>query len=158
MKQLASNSKYATKPILVDDDTYEWASKHKWKVDIQGYVKRNTWDGKNKKYNVVILSRKIMNAPDDKEVDHINLNTFDNRRENLRLCTHKENCFNREKHSGKNKYRGVYLLKRKSGDRWIVKVGKEYLGIFFDIKKAVLAYNKKAVEKYGVFARINHVG
>lgn len=41
------------------------------------------------------MSRFIMDAPDDMQVDHINHDTLDNRRENLRVITHQKNQMHR---------------------------------------------------------------
>ena len=46
--------------------------------------------------------------PKGKEIDHLNGNNRDNRLENLRVCTHKENCRNpitRERHKAANEAR-----------------------------------------------------
>lgn len=45
----------------------------------------------------VLLARLIMSTPDDMEVDHINHNTNDLRRCNLRNCTREQNNFNKKK-------------------------------------------------------------
>ena len=40
------------------------------------------------------IHRRIMNAPVGYEVDHINHDPLDNRKSNLRICTHRENQYN----------------------------------------------------------------
>ena len=53
-------------------------------------------DGYATHYKVGSIHRWIMDAPKGLQVDHINRNRLDNRRSNLRLVTHKENCKNRD--------------------------------------------------------------
>lgn len=83
---------------------------------------------KNKK-TTLRLHRFILNFPDDKfVVDHINHNRLDNRKNNLRVVTQKENTKNRGKLNSTNKsgYRNVY----RSGKFWRVYLqinGKSHL-------------------------------
>lgn len=53
-------------------------------------------DGYATHYKVGMIHRWIMDAPKGLQVDHVNKNRLDNRRSNLRLVTHKENCNNRD--------------------------------------------------------------
>ena len=47
-------------------------------------------------HEVFRLHRFVMNNPKNTDVDHINGDTFDNRRVNLRNCSRSENCLNRK--------------------------------------------------------------
>ena len=53
------------------------------------------------------MHRQIMNCPAGMDVDHINGDTLDNRKINLRICTHSNNIKNQKSRGGKSKYRGV---------------------------------------------------
>jgi len=84
---------------LVDDDVFRDWGGLKWHGKIGGsggcrYVARGVRIGK--KVKSVRLHRMIMGEPQGMEVDHINRNTMDNRRVNLRVVTKTENLKNRE--------------------------------------------------------------
>jgi hypothetical protein len=54
------------------------------------------------------MHRQIMCAPKGLLVDHIDHNGSNNRKSNLRLCTHAQNCYNQQVSStGSSKYKGV---------------------------------------------------
>lgn len=99
---IVKNTKYGEQVILLDDEDYRniLSLGYKLKLCRDISVKRNL------KFYVAIrdktsgtgykqlLHRWIMNCPKDKVVDHINGNPLDNRKCNLRICTHKENSSN----------------------------------------------------------------
>jgi hypothetical protein len=96
------------------------------------------------------------------EVDHINHNPLDNRKENLRICTRRENSRNRTK--GKfikrpsSRYKGVSFDKKLN--KWIAAIGLDtmiYIGCFTTEEDAAFAYNIKAKEIFGEFACLNEV-
>lgn len=103
------------------------------------------------------LHRMIMNAPSGVEVDHINGDTLDNRRCNLRLCTHAENQYNQRSHGGSSKFKGVSWDKQ--SQKWHAYINKEYgrvnLGLFDDEEGAAFAYDVAARILFGEFARLN---
>lgn len=74
-------------------------------------------------------------------VDHINHDKTDNRVENLRLVTQRENTSHRKK-KGSSKYPGVYWNKR--DQKWMayiwIDVKKKYLGLFEIEEEAAQAY------------------
>ena len=79
--------------------------------------------------------------------DHINGNTMDNRRENLRVCSHAENLENRGKtKSNTSGFKGVYA----NGNNWMAQIkykGKsKYLGTFKIKEEAARAYDAAVIE------------
>ena len=61
--------------------------------------------------------------PDDQVADHISRNTFDNREQNIRFTTHKQNSRNLSKCSiNTSGYQGVYLKKQGEYEAWIAQI------------------------------------
>jgi len=94
--------------VTVDDSDFESISETTWRRHSFGYAVKRV-GGKQ-----IFMHRMILDAPDDMEVDHINGNPQDNRRSNLRLCTHRQNGINRKMSKNNTSgYRGVYFDKGK---------------------------------------------
>jgi hypothetical protein len=146
------------KVAIVDDEDYERLSEWKWHVVNGKYAARSVWDGKSKTKKMVLLHREVMSATDGFDVDHINLNTFDNRKANLRVVTHQDNCFNRPGLSKHSKHKGVYKLPNGS---WAskIKVGEKAhnLGTYKSEIDAAKAYNVAALKLVGECAWLNDV-
>jgi hypothetical protein len=91
--------------------------------------------------------------------DHINGNTLDNQRVNLRLATPVQNLANQRLNSANTSgYKGVSFHKK--GGRWIAYVGgasttRQWLGCFDTAEEAALAYDAAARDRWGEFARTN---
>jgi hypothetical protein len=153
---------------LVSDEDYESLSKTKWsayriagtgrngKVHLYGY--KAGYKSKGKKF---WMHNIIMNPTEGMEVDHIDGDPLNNQRDNLRIVTHRENCMNRGKRSNgtTSKYIGVSWNKEKERFRALITVdGKShYVGSYHTPEEAALAYNAKAIELFGNFARINKI-
>jgi hypothetical protein len=145
------------KVAWVDDEDYEWLNQWKWHANVHGltwYAVRGV--GPSSSQLNIKMHRLIMNAPEDMEVDHINGNGWDNRRENLRLCTNLQNQWNRPKQ--RNNTTGYKGVKRSRGKfRATIQFRKKdiHLGHFSTAEQAARAYDKKARELFGEFARLN---
>lgn len=93
-----------------------------------------------------------------KNVDHKDGDRSNNKEDNLRAATPRTNNQNRRKSEGtSSKYKGVHF--RKDRQKWQVQIkhhGQSIrLGCFFSEEDAALAYNKKAIEIFGEFAKLN---
>lgn len=103
------------------------------------------------------LHRVIAGAKPGELVDHINGNTLDNRRSNLRRCDRVgSNCNRRAKKTSRAPYKGITQT---SSGRWLAQImsrKKFYrIGLFDTAEAAAAAYDKKAVELHGEFAHTN---
>lgn len=142
---------------IVSDDDYEWASKFKWSASLcknKGNHYAMRVEINDKKRKSFKLHREITKCPVGMVVDHINGDTLDNRRENLRIVTHRENMSNQTKRPGSSKYRGVTFKKKEK--KWVAQIqinGKRtYLGRFDieeDAAKAFLEVAERVYGKYG---------
>jgi len=152
--------------VLVDDEDYEFLSQWKWK-ERGGTAVRNKhvgtvdWRSGKRKDTTILMHRLIMNAPAGMDVDHINGNRLDNRKANLRICTHAQNRANsKTPTTNKSGYKGVSWCKR--DNRWIAFIRdngrSKNLGRFDDIVEAAKAYNNAAKLIFGDYARLNELG
>jgi len=123
-----------------------------WYVDGHG----PTENGKRKTIRLhrLILERMLGRSLCSSEhVDHINHDSLDNRRGNLRLATCQQNQFNQRPRSGtkSSKYRGVAWRKR--AGKWVAQIGCNYkrygLGYFTSEEDAAMAYDRAAKRMFG---------
>lgn len=148
---------------IVDDEDYDSLSKFNWSVNQtkeRKYAVRITT--KNYKQTAVMMHRTVMNPPEKMVVDHINRDSLDNRKENLRICTRKENSVNRCASKGSmSKYLGVSKDKDKDNGkkRWRARLqngDKNFTSKrFYTEEEAALAYNEMAIMHHGKFASLN---
>jgi hypothetical protein len=105
----------------IDSEDLERVSQHNW----YAATNRNSKNG-NRQYistriggKTVYLHRFIMNAPKGQDVDHINHDTLDNRKDNLRIVSPQENNCNRDGPFSTSKLdiRGVSIHKTNNHDQ-----------------------------------------
>jgi len=138
---------------LVDDEDFQYLSQFKWCMQDKYYAKRyvssRTVNGKQScKY--MQMHREIMNAPDGVQIDHINHNKLDNRKENLRFATAGQNSSNRAKRKTKSSspFKGVSWCNRLKRWKAGIKVKNKsiHLGYHFCPVEAAKAYNDAALK------------
>lgn len=121
---------------IIDTTEKELVSKYYW-AKKERYVQTQT-GGRMNLHNLIMK---------DKNIDHINRNTLDNRKENLRKCTHQENCINRGKR--KDNKTGTVGVQHKNG-KWVAILtyrGKRFQKTFNSENEAI-RYRKELEEKY----------
>ena len=118
---IINSPKYGIEKALIDVEDIEKVDKYKWHLS-----------GLKKKGNHYIeaypnkrLHRYILDCPDGMVVDHINRNTLDNRRENLRLCTQCDNLKNRALNSN-NKTGIVGVCWHKRDKKFVARIWVNY--------------------------------
>lgn len=124
------------------------------------YVTRNTKQngraGQERIHRVIAARMYGSSAIKGKDIDHINGDTLDNRRENLRVATHSQNLANSKRYAHNTTgFKGVQRSSvRKPYVAVIIKDGKTHrLGYFNDPEEAHKAYVRAANLLFGEFAR-----
>jgi hypothetical protein len=120
------------------------------------YVRTNVRDGL--RWRQVKLHRLLLDAPPGTHVDHINHDTLDNRRENLRVVTAQQNQANSRKIiTGDSCFKGVCWHKQSNKWRAYIAVNRRQisLGLFDDEVMAAQAYDRAARERFGEYANLN---
>lgn len=168
MKKIdVSTPMYPNAITFVDDEDYDRLSQHNWYVSGKAellYAIRQRRDPSIKnprgqsKQVTILMHREIMNAPDGYMVDHKNMDTLYNLKSNLRICTHAQNARN-QKISSRNTsgFKGVSWDRLHKKWRAGICYGNEIIFLSYHtcLIKAARAYDTKAKELFGEFARLN---
>ena len=123
---------HGTVEFLFDLDDYELINQYTWHLpgDKNHMYPRTIIRLSKSKCYQISLSRLIMGVDDSNiQVDHINHNTLDCRKKNLRICSPSENCLN--KAQSFHLKHGVFL----QDNKWMVRFrrnGVDYYGGVFD--------------------------
>lgn len=166
---ILKSGKYGEKIMLIDDEDYEKIKDRTVVLNHDKstgnfYARLNVYCAIEKKMKTALkVHRVLLDAKQGEIVDHINHNTLDNRKCNLRICTNSENQRNtRSRRNSTSKYKGVQY--RKDSKKWRARITcteKGYrdfnIGTFCSEIEAAKAYNKKARELFGEFAFLNKV-
>jgi len=135
---------------LIDSVDYDLVKGYCWYETVQGYANTGGKGGKN-----VPLHRFLLQPKVGMDIDHRDHQPLNNRRSNLRECTHAENERNRSlRIDNKSGCSGVHY--RKDEDRYVVNIGLNgkniSLGRFENKQDAIDARHKAEIKYYGEFA------
>lgn len=145
---------------IVDDQDFELISAFKWSAAWNPhtrtfYAQAHTpyVDGKR---STVRMHRLILGLVDGQLGDHINGDTLDNRRSNLRPATASQNSMNRRRR--KDNTSGMRGVRQYHSGKWVARIGiggkLKHLGYFTTAEEAYAAYGKAAIELHGEFMGI----
>lgn len=146
---------------IVDAEDYDELNKVNWHFS-SGYAIRNVSLG-NGKRTTEQMHRVIMNTPKNMLTDHINHDTLNNKKTNLRIVTKGQNVKNaRKKASATSKHKGVMFSKRKvdSIGKWVTVLscdGKAYRSYHQSEVEAAIKYNEMAKQHFKEYAVLNEV-
>jgi hypothetical protein len=128
---------------------------------VDGFIWYASWqNGKfyaraEKDGKTILMHRTIMLPDHGQIVDHISGDSLDNRRSNLRICTHAQNRANQSTSYGSTGYIGVFPR----GNRYyalMIHQGKRFYGGTFDTAiAAAKARDRIARELHGEFVSLN---
>lgn len=147
---------------IVDQNDFDELNQYKWHF-AGGYARRNVRLS-NGSRKIIFMHRVIAQTPYNLFTDHINGDTLDNRKCNLRNVTKSQNNKNARKRSNAtSKFKGVSYFKRKrdSIGKWVTKIQVDgelkKVGYFNSEIKAALAYNERAKNDHKKYAVLNEV-
>lgn len=146
MEYIVNSPKHGKQIVLLDDKDAHFCKNGLYVHEIGQFLYVRIRPSKTS------LHRAIMGSPKGKVIDHINRNTLDNRKCNLRICTIQENLRNQKRPNNKTGTTGVSIIKYWKGKigyeaNIVVNYKKIYLGFYKNIEDAVKA-RKEAERKY----------
>jgi hypothetical protein len=147
---------------LVDDENFDFINQFRWRAyeriepdrrPYGPYAVNSYKDGS--KTRTRFMHKMITGWP---QTDHINHNTLDNQKHNLRPCTDSQNHGNQlPPLNGSSQYKGLCWVERLG--KWQVQIrvaGKRtYLGVFVDEEEAAQVYDIAAIAAWGPYAYLN---
>lgn len=143
---------------IVDDEDYKRLKRYKWYYKQSGNMGYAFTTYRNRPKSMASIIMRCYKK--GFIVDHIDRNSLNNQRENLRICTQLENTCNRpSQESTTSKYKGVSRHSTKSG--WVAQIVHKYkyiyLGLYRNEENAAIAYDQAAIQLHGEFAYLNYL-
>jgi hypothetical protein len=138
--------------IICDPEDRERINLHGWTIDADGRIRTRINNEQIRLHQFI--------RPDLPFIDHENGNQLDVRKSNLRAACAVTNGQNRGKTSANTSgYKGVFIRKDVSERKFLAKIVfygmQNNLGRFHTAKEAARAYDRKAIELHGEFAKLN---
>ena len=126
----------------IDLEDIDRCKKYKWCLDGNGYVICT--------YLTILLHKYIKQYSGNLVIDHEDGNPLNNRKYNLRICTHQKNSFNSKlSKNNTSGYSGIYYIK--NTNKWVAQITCNYKTIHlgtFDNKEDAIKAREEAEIKY----------
>jgi len=140
---------------IVDASDFEWLDQWNWSAHWNPCT-QSFYAARGK--TIAWMHRLILGCSAKERVDHMNHDTLDNRRDNLRKCTHGQNMMNKRKYGNNTSgYKGVYFVPQY--DKWLCQINLNNkcisLGYHSSKEEAAHAYDRAAKRYFGEFAQLN---
>lgn len=147
---------YPDKFFLIDKEDYDLVYPYCWQLTTDGYWKTTVFREDGTKFTLSLHQLIMETRGTEFLVDHINRNPSDNRKENLRIASFRQNSLNRTKQSINTS--GIVGVEwSKTENKWHAKISKEkkkqrIIGRYDTKEEAIIARLKAEKEYYGEFA------
>lgn len=149
--------------IVIDDSDVGFVLRHKWHVLLSGAKRRHVYvmrqatssDVASGMPSQILLHRELVGAARGEIVDHIDGNTLDNRRFNLRIVHYAGNSRNSIHPLGRSGYRGVVAHRRGFQAQIHVNNKVVQLGTYRTAVEAAMARDIAARRLHGEHAVLN---
>lgn len=152
------HSKHRIFTVLIDEEDFERVSKHSWSMSYSDKKKTYIKIECRVRPQLFRLHRFILNAQKNTTIDHINRNTLDNRKSNLRFCNQSQNMRNCKSKGNKTGYRGVYKNNINGKFKACISVNNKTFhipGNFDNAESAALIRDQYALKFSNEFAILN---
>lgn len=140
---------------IVDEDDYVRLAGYRWYAHLSGrnfYAQRHPPAGQP---GMIYMHREVLRV--NQTVDHINGDSLDNRKANLRVATKAQNAVNSAIRPHSSRFRGVNWFRRNR--LWVAHITEDgrtrHLGNFDTEEDAARTYDWHARRVFGEFARLN---
>ncbi len=146
--------------FLIDAGDFDFVSERTWFHGKRGYPVSHTSRKSPEGQKTEPLHKYLLRPDDGFDVDHISGNKLDNRRRNLRVCSHQQNMFNQKlRETNTTGYRGVSYSKNAGKyEAYISRDGRKiHLGLFVSAEEAAEVRDNAAVRLFGEYAGLNMV-
>ena len=145
---IIKSNTYGRVETMIDIEDIERVKKYIWRA-VRRANNKSFYFATGQNIEMLLLHRFLMNCPEGLQVGHINKNSQDNRKQNLRICDVSTNMANRsnaiEIQSGEK-----FIYWDRSQERWIVRIMKNrmqvYCGCSKDLKEAIKMRDKSLNE------------